>query len=400
MFKISRFLLLIVLFFSLSTTLAKPVHAEAKVAKMQKFVYICNGKKISNIKAFIMKTFRKNDFTKCTIEKIKTSNSEASKPHPSTTPTSTSIPSTHDTTTSIWHSPSAHDGLNVHEHGDKPPLWADEFSIKNFGHTILFGGDEATPNENKLKHQAYKGFSMKASGVDLFIRYHSMSAPPDRMGPLHSYEVYAKDGSGNISFWQGWIFHGYPEHRSQRMPRHGEEKGFDPFYNITWPGRGQFIIAGSDIHDWKDYKRCEQWYGHAGLWSWDISITICGATTYYEVDEHMGNVYDQSTWKLTGAKGGTRRLEVSHYGPENPLVTGEKIPFNKWFCVQKQPNENRGKGETPIWNIGLTVTTPKDCPQDWLPQFVSDTFPKKGVYFETGNTLEKDFPVDNVTIPN
>lgn len=370
--------------------------------------YICDGKKTTGFKLFILKFFKYKYFLRCTHDTIlDTTPQPSSSPTPTLEPTPIATEKPTSTPTpnilspnQFWHEPKAHDGLNTHEHGDKPPVWADEFSKKNFEHPVMFGGDEATTNENALKHQAYKGFLMNASGVDIFIRYHSMSAPTDRMGPLHSYEVYAKDSSNNISFWQGWIFHGYPEHRSQRMPRHGEQAGFDPFHNITWPGRGQFIIAGSDIHDWADYKRCEQWYGHAGLWSWDLSITICGATTYYSVDEHKGDVYNQSTWQLTGDKGGGRRLEVSHYGPQNPLVGGENLPFNQWFCVRKQPNENRSDGQTPTWNVGTAVSGPDSCPTGWLPQFVADTFPKKGVYFETGNTAEKDFPTQGVTVPN
>ncbi len=61
-----------------------------------------------------------------------------------------------------WHAPGSHDDLNVHEHGDAPPDWADEFSMASFGHPVMFGGDESTPNENVLKHQAYKGFLMDA----------------------------------------------------------------------------------------------------------------------------------------------------------------------------------------------------------------------------------------------
>lgn len=397
-------------------------------------VYVCDSHRVTFFRYYFVKFFRHNNFWNCNsyeidvepykspLASVEPTNGSSPAPTQSTPtplsktptpspkisfqPTSTTQPQPTTTVSNgsqpsqYWHEPKSHDGLNVHEHGDKPPSWADDFSKENFGHPVMFGGDEATPNENMLKHQAYKGFLMTASGVSLFIRYHSMSAPTDRMGPLHSYEVYAKDGSNNISFWQGWIFHGYPEQRSQRMPRHGEEGGFDPFYNITWPGRGQFIIAGSDIHDWADYKRCEQWYGHAGLWSWDISITICGATTYYTPDEHKGDVYNQSTWHLTGDKGGSRRLEVSHYGPQNPLVGGENLPFDKWFCVKKQPNENRSTGRTPTWDIGSVVSGPTSCQDGWLPQYVSSTFPKKGVYFQTGNTAEKDFPVQGVSIPN
>ncbi len=178
-----------------------------------------------------------------------------------------------------------------------------------------------------------------------------MSNPHDRSGAFHSYEIYAKDSSGNVSFWQGWEFVGYPEHRTQRMARRNEQPGYDVFNGVTWPGRSQFIVSGPDLVDWKNFLRCEQWYKHAGLWSWDVSVTICGARTYYTVDEHLTDVANPATWHLTG-------------------------------------------------DVGGAVSGPSACPAGYLPQFVADSFPKKGVYFETGNTAEKDFPTDGVTVPN
>lgn len=312
----------------------------------------------------------------------------------STQPNNTKQPSQY------WHPPGSHDGLNVHEHGDAPPEWANDFSQKNFGHPVMFGGDEATPNENVLKHQAYKGFLMRASGVDIYIRYHNMSNPHDRSGPFHSYEIYAKDASGKVSFWQGHEFVGYPEQRSQRMTRRNEQPGHDNENGIDWPGRGQFIVAAPDLVDWKNYLRCEQWYKHAGLWSWDVSVTICGASTYYTVDEHKTNVADMNTWHPTGDVGGSRRLEISHYGPTNPRVQGANLPTDKWFCVNKTPKENRMLGLTPTWEVGEAISGPNACPAGWLPQYISSSFPSKGIYFETGNTAEKDFDTKGVTIPN
>ncbi len=222
-----------------------------------------------------------------------------------------------------------------------------------------------------------------------------MSNPIGRTGPLHSYEVYARDSSGNVSFWQGWNFYGYPEFRSQRMTRRHEVAGVDGF-----PGRDQFIIAAPDEVDWDNYLRCEQWYGHGGLWAWDVSITICNSTTYFTYDEHLTDVTDMNTWEPTGDLGNTRRLEVSHYGPNNPNVGGLNLPFDQWFCVQLEPNENREQGRTPSWNVGGAVSGPADCRDGWLPQYVADTFPKAGVYFQTGNTAETTFPVNGVTLPN
>lgn len=325
----------------------------------------------------------------------------------SPTPTPTPLVSSNITPTPIvltslntWHEPDSHDGLNVHEHGDQPPTWANEWSQVQFGHPVIFGGDESTPNENLYKHQAYKGFSMTSNGVELYIRYHAMSNPMGRTSPFHSYEIYAKDQTDNISFWQGWNFYGYPEHRDQRMTRRNEQPGYDPTNGITWPGRGQFIIAGADKLDWNNYLRCEQWYGHGGYWAWDLSITICGATTYYSVDEHLTNITDPTLWKPTGELGSSRRLEVTHYGPTNPNVTGPKLPTDQWFCASLRPDENRPTGDTPTWKLTTAISSPTACPTGYLPQFISSTFPSEGIYFRTGNTAEKDFPATNVTLPN
>lgn len=307
----------------------------------------------------------------------------------------TPMPPASDTMILCHSQPMAHDGLNVHEHGDCPPDWANQFSMANFGHPVIYGGDEATPNENTMKHQAYKGFLTRMSGVDLFIRHHSQSNPHGRSAAFHSYEVYARDNNGNVSMWQGWQFYGYPERRDQRMTRRHEVAGVDGF-----PGRDQFIIASPDRVDWDNYLRCEQWYGHGGYWSWDLSITICGASTLFAYDEHLTDVTNMSTWVPTGDVGGGRRIEATNYGPGNPLVRGIRTPVDAWYCVSKQPREFRSTGDDPLWDITSAVSGPNACPDGYLPQYKASTYPAAGVYFQTGNTDEKEFNTNGVTLPN
>ena len=71
------------------------------------------------------------------------------------------------------------------------------------------------------------------------------------------------------------------------------------------------MIGAPDLVDWNAYQRCEQWYTHAGKWSWDFSITICGATTYFQYDEHLKMPMDQSTWLWTGKTPQEQGLGVS-----------------------------------------------------------------------------------------
>lgn len=326
-------------------------------------------------------------------------------PTPTITPTFTPTPPPTQTPVPLpttymdrWHGVGRHDGLNYHEHGDPPPTWADEFSLTHFGHLVIFGGDEATPDENTLKHQGYKGFLLtpeQTGGVEIFIRYQALSNPQGRSAALNSYEVYAKDPSGNVSFWQGWAFFGYPELTSQRMARRHETPG------DGYPGRGKFFIASPDEIDWQAYVTCEQWYGHGGMWSWDIGVMMCGNTAFFSYDEHLGPYWDMNTWRPTGSHGRDRRIEASHYGPENPLAPNVlSLPYDQWFCVELAPAENREAGTIPTWNLGGAVAGPDDCPSGWLPQFIAGTFPKAGVYFATGNTAEKLFLVGGATLPN
>ncbi len=53
--------------------------------------------------------------------------------------------------------------------------------MANFGHPVIWGGDESSgPEENTVKHVAFKGMSARLSGVDLYLRHHGMSNPLGR----------------------------------------------------------------------------------------------------------------------------------------------------------------------------------------------------------------------------
>lgn len=315
-----------------------------------------------------------------------------SVPSPTPVVAPTSAPAHVGASSIAWHAPGTHDGLNAHEHGDAPPDWASGFSRDNFGHGVVFGGDEATPNENAMKHQAYKGFLIRVKSQDVYVRYHAASNPMDRMVPFHSYEVYLRDSSGGVSFWQGWYFVSYPDDPNGRRPRHNES------------GRNSSFIGYVDQTDWDRHLRCEQWYGTAGAWSWDMGITICGATTLSSPDEYLAGrkdyYMDMSHWILTGDMGLERRIEVSWYGPSNPYAANRgNPPLGKWFCTTRTPTTDR---RSPIQAITIRdAGGPAGCPAGTLPQFISPTVDPQGVYFEQGNSLQKVFPGRGiVTVPN
>ena len=313
----------------------------------------------------------------------------------------------------IWHAPGSHDGLNPHEHGDKPPAWTDDFSMVNFGHPVIYGGDErSSDTENPMKHQAFKGVAYRVNSgsscpVDVYFRYHAASNPMDRAFAFHSYELYMRDCQGGVSFRQGVYWVGYPEFRSQRMSRLNEQPGTTLPDGSIAPGRDQFIIGSPDNRDWFGLNgilqtRCEQWYAFAGPQGGEFSITICGATTRFTYDEHLTNYHDMSTWDLTGATGLGRRFEITLYGPNSPVPTTQPAG---WFCAIKAPIEDKVEGPThrPRWTLITNgITGPTACPAGYLPQFTAPTFPNTGINFSLGNTLDtKTFPGEGlVTVPN
>lgn len=332
---------------------------------------------------------------------------------PSSIPNPTQTPAPTTNSMQLWHAPGVHDGLNAHEHGDAPPAWANEWSMANFGHPVLFGGDErSSDTENTMKHQAFKGVSYQVNQasscpVDLYFRYHAASNPMDRAFAFHSYELYMKDCQNGISFRQGVYWVGYPEFRSQRMNRFNEKAGTTLPDGSIAPGRDQFILAAPDNNDWFGLNgviqtRCEQWYAFAGPHGGEFSISICAATTLFSYDEHLTNFHDMSTWDLTGGLGLGRRFEVSLYGPNSPVPTQQPAG---WFCAKKNPVEDKVEGPThrPSWPLITNgISGPANCPSDYLPQFTASTFPNTGINFSLGNTLPlKTFPGEGiVTVPN
>lgn len=347
-------------------------------------------------------------------------------------PPTATVPSTAiNNTMQGCHTPGAHDGLNPHEHGDCAPAWANAFSIANFGHPVIFGGDERSSDvENVMKHQAFKGVVFNANRGDtntandviIFLRYHAASNPMDRVSPFHSYERYILDRTGidalaagnmaeaikHVTFRQGVFWVGYPEFDSQRSSRYNELKGTVMPDGSLAPGRDQFVLASPDSRDWFKLPpvtlqtRCEQWYTFAGQYGGEFSITICSATTLFQQDEHLLPYHDMTTWLVTGGDGLGRRIEDSLYNINSPVSYRQPAG---WFCMSHKPIEDRVEGFThrPKWTIKtLGITKPSDCPAGFLPQFTSPTFPLSGVHAGLGNTLNlKTFPGRGiVTIPN
>jgi hypothetical protein len=203
-----------------------------------------------------------------------------------------------------WHPPVVNGCNTGHEHGDEPPAWATAFSQAQFGHGIIYGGDEtSSAAENGHKHAAFKGvIAQSAAGGTVYVRYHAASNPLDRSAQYHSYEVYYQDTAGGVSFWQGWYNSGDPA--TARVLRR----------NPPLDAENQRpIILVTDETSFAQNITYEQWYAHAtGKWSWDMGIAIGDSTTYYRPSENA-TAMDASTWVPTGSLGLTRRVDGFWY---------------------------------------------------------------------------------------
>lgn len=270
-------------------------------------------------------------------------------PTPTPTPTPTDDMDTGDCGKPIdrWHGATVDDCHPGHEHGDPAPQWADDWSQAQFGHPVIYGGDEATPGENDHKHEGYKGFTYTDtandnSEINLHVRLHAQSNPHGRSGRWHSYEVYVRDETGAVSFWQGWLDFGV-------VP--DERFGFDT--HTIQDARAEsdnYIIASPEGYDER-----ERWFAKKHPWQWIVTLYFEDFTAFYEYDEHENDPTNIEMWNLTGEYGLDRRLRMQ-------WMTGDDAPRG-WFCATH-------KGSV----TDTDVSGPDTC-GDALPQYIASSMP-------------------------
>jgi hypothetical protein len=272
-----------------------------------------------------------------------------------------------------------------HEHGDEPPQWLAEKDL-----AIRYGGPEATPRENEIKHQAYKGFAFTdVKGQQGYLRVHAASNPHDRAARFHSYEFYLKDVAGNVSQFRGWYDTG---DRISDRPSRARDTPIRP------------VIAVVDQESYDKGTRCEQWYmvasriGNEGEgWGPDLGWTICNSTTLYVAGEHA-TADDYSTWVPSpdGSTGLVRRVEIAWYGPDSSVAANRgDPPKNKVFYATQfgervdDPEDRKCGSMVSIGDQTFVLA----C----LPQYVAST--AKAITFP-GNSWQKTFPGRGVKLPN
>lgn len=238
---------------------------------------------------------------------------------PTVTPTSTI---SHDPTK--WHSPTDH------EHGDAPPQWVTDFNMTNFGRGLVYGGDENSgPMENSMKHAGYKGVALAGISdgqlVQVYYRFHAASNPMDRAARYHSFEMYAKDINGGVSFWQGWYDVNDPN---------------VPFARISTIDDGivlevRPVLIGVDQRALDAMVNIDEfWYTSApGL---DIQLRMRASTLM--MPNELATNMDQSTWVPTNSRSTVPEASMFQPGLMRGIFINWYTPLDRrdirgWYCA-------------------------------------------------------------------
>lgn len=300
---------------------------------------------------------------------VPTATATEPSPEPSATATATQDPASCNmgNAGNTWHPPSDH------EHGDAPPQAIVDWSCATFGHTVIYGGDEGTANENEYKHRGFGGMTLVDDGVTSYIRTHMMTTPLGRSGPCHSYEVYSVKNGVVVGFWQGWISYtdnGLCDPARQNLVIQCEDSSMRPIIKAAQASCGS-------------PPPFENWYANNISWSWDIGINS-EQTTFAD-----GDPQDPSTWIQTGDTEPTRRIEAAWYqGRTASALAGAGIDFGDWFCANNLGDDIQQSA---------TPNAPGGCAQGYLDQWISPDM--TSVQFP-GNSVQKTFNCPNCTFPN
>lgn len=167
------------------------------------------------------------------------------------TPTATTAPVTG------WHPPT------THEHGDAPPQW------------VLDSGQQPF-TQTRESHVGYKGvLASMPNGVQSYFVNHILSTVMARSHGDHDYQLWVRDRSGNVSYWQGMMDFGTP-----------------PPLRTTDTGQRPIIQSIGD-------GGCETWYSRPGAAVMDVGLTICGRYESFAGAVLGGNgTFRTSDWAL------------------------------------------------------------------------------------------------------
>lgn len=274
-----------------------------------------------------------------------------------------------------------------HDNGDPPPQWVTDWTKQQAAQGVsgfysvgmIYGGDEQTSDEWINKPRAFKGYSATLKGVDIYYRYHAQSNPMGHTARFHSYEIYARDPSGNVSMWQGWQDFGTGDNTLPTVRDEDCETDLPrPIMLVNKVGCGEYTF--------------ENWYSRPGGtgpgsgWVWDTGLNM-QATAYHDGDPHH-----MESWTLApdNNKGLIRRIELAWYADRAGMA-----PKGEWFWATQFGTIVQGPDD-PLCGTSRTfgekTYTVKCLPQYIAPTMVTVSFPD--------NSSQKAFDCPVCTLPN
>jgi hypothetical protein len=175
-----------------------------------------------------------------------------------------------------WHPPADH------EHGEQPPAWVYASQWQPF-------------TQSRESHSGYKGMraTQRNNGaVESYLITHIVTSEAARSHGDHDYQLWVRDSTGAVSYWQGILPFGVNE----AVPT-------SPIIERT-TDTGERPIA---LAERSPTDGCETWYTRPGVLAFDLGWTICGR--YQRFDGTIINglgLYRSADWTLYPDRFGDR----------------------------------------------------------------------------------------------
>lgn len=302
--------------------------------------------------------------------------------HPTNTPgAATPFPgqtcATHDANS--WHGPTGAGGCFYgHEHGEAPPAWVTVFEMP-----LMLNHGANTPNENILKHTAFKGVTFTDDGVTVYAMMHLDSHPNGQATRFHSVQIWARDAAGNVSYFDHWLDYGEDNNtgpNTRPVDTCGVQQSIRPIIQVNYP---QCPLV------------FENWYAATTIpWSWDIGVNL-NAQYYNGPSVNVSSstdLNDYATWLPTGNINATRRIEGAWY-KDRANFSG--VPYDQWFYATQWGEIVSGPSDAVCGTsrtFGARSYTVLCARQYIASTLTTVEFP--------GNAAQKTYPVQGVVLPN
>lgn len=274
-----------------------------------------------------------------------------------------------------WHPAVVNGCATGHDHGDAPPAW-----VNGSRWMPMFQHAGNTPNENVLKHTSFKGFTLRNGSTDIYIIAHLDSHPQGQQTRFHSYQAWARDGSGAVSHWDLWLDFGQGDNalpNIRPVDSCGTTQSIRPIIQVNYPECPLVL---------------ENWYSRAGtpLWGWDFGFNL--KSQYYngpkQGQSSPADLNRISEWLPTGQINDIRRIEYSWYASRS----NQRGTFysTQWGNIVSGPNDPQCGTTRTVGGKAYTVL----CIEEYIaPSFNTDIkFP--------GNAEQTQYDIPGVILPN